>query len=84
MLNHKEFKFLEKDCCDYWSITFLWPSFNCGRVTDLEDYDAFISGGEKYSLELKTSFGCYTDNCLNSLWLILFGFGFSLKRQEGY
>lgn len=84
MTNHKEFKFLEKDWCDYVSITLLWPSLNWGRVTDAEDYDAFISGGKKYSLELKNSLGYYRDNCSDSLWFILFGFGFCIKKQDGY
>ena len=84
MRNYKEFKFLEKDWSDYWCFTLVWPQLFWGRVDDSQDYDAFISEGRKYALELKSSCGYYQDEHLNSIWVIFLGFGICCKKQSGY
>ena len=84
MKNSKQFNFLEKSWCDYWAFTIVWPQLFWGRVNDTQDYDAFISEADKYALDLKTSIGFYEDNNLMSIWIIILGFGFSFKRQNGY
>ena len=84
MRNHKEFKFLEKNWADYWSFTLVWPQLFWGRVDDTQDYDAFLSEGRKFALEIKSGIGYYEDANLNSIWFILLGFGFCLKHQNSY
>lgn len=84
MRNYKEIKFLEKNWADYWSFTLVWPQLFWGRVDDTQDYDAFVSEGRKYAIDFKSSIGFYEDSSLVSLWFIVFGFGFSIKKQESY
>lgn len=80
----KSFKFLQTSPFHYWEITFLAPKVKWGKVHFSEDYDGSVDNGHKYSVQFNTDIGFYEDNHYKTAWLIVLGFGISLRNQEGY
>lgn len=78
------FKFLQTSPFHYWEIALLVPKFKCGKVSFSEDYDGSLDNGCKYSAQFNTEIGFYEDDHYKTAWLIVFGFGISLRNQEGY
>ena len=79
-----KYKLLEKSPFQFWEVKLVLPKVKWGKVSFTEDYDNSLEDGQKYSVSFPSEVGYYEDNHFNSVWIIIFGFGANLSKQDGY